>query len=69
MDIKFKAVLVSCIASISFVLSYWVASTKQDETMLGLSADGFSGVITGLGIGLMLALLISFKKTANAKLT
>lgn len=62
MNIKSKAVLIPCIVSISFVLSYWVSSTKQGEMMLGLSADGFSGVITGLGIGLMLALLISFKR-------
>ena len=61
-----KIILIPLIASISFIVSFWVAQVRTADTVIGLSADFAGGSAVGIGIGLILVLLYSVKKQSSS---
>ncbi len=59
---KFKVVFIPLVASICFMLTYWITNVREINTVFGMSSDLAGGTITGIGIGLMLVLVWSLRK-------
>ena len=57
-----KLAFMPIIASVSFVLAFWITQVRSSKTVFGVSSDLSGGLVFGIGIGLMLALLYSVKK-------
>ena len=62
MSKKSKIVLIPAIISTTFLLSYWISSVRESQSILSMSKDLASGVTIGFGIGLALALLLTLNK-------
>ncbi|GGP39565.1 hypothetical protein GCM10009347_04060 [Shewanella algicola] len=66
MSKKSKIILMPAIISATFVLSFWISSVRESQSILGMSSDLASGVTIGLGIGLALVLLSTLNKSNSS---
>ncbi len=54
-----KIALIPLIASISFMLFFWVTTIRKEDEIFGLSVDLAGGLIMGAGLGVVLSLMYS----------
>ena len=66
MSKKIKAVLIPAFVSVTFILSFWISNVREVESIFGASRDLASGLTFGLGIGLALVLLSTFKRSSSS---